>query len=125
MRDLQSIKEMNAKPVAQTEAKERLYEISFVLPVKDNQGADLSALHTSMQVEAVKAFGGITVMLQHGLWINAKGMPVMDKSERYTVAIPRRRQAELIDLAIRYARLAKQDALYIVDVDHEARIITL
>lgn len=89
---------------------------TLILPVRDNDGADLSALHAVLSLELCEAFGGFTARDVRGAWRDeSDGRVYQDESTEYRIAAdwnPAQRLA-LESIAARYCAEARQVCVYV------------
>jgi len=88
----------------------------IILPVTDNAGADLAAVHSVLSVNLLESFGGYTAAPVFGAWRDEEsGKVYTDESTEYRIAAdwnPAQR-VELEDIAARYGRAAGQLSVYV------------
>ncbi len=98
---------------------------SFTLPLRDNDGADVSAVHDRAENAILDAFGAFTKVPVSGAWRDEKsGEIYRDESARYEIGAdwnPEQRQT-LEDLAQSFGHEAGQIA---VAVQHGDRLAIL
>lgn len=89
---------------------------SIILPVRNNDGADLSALHAVLALELCNTFGGFTSSIVTGAWRDeTDGKVYQDESTLYRIAAdwnPAQRE-ELESIAARYCAEAEQVCVYV------------
>jgi len=97
-------------------------EATLILPLKDNDGADLSAIHAILRAELVQTFGGFSAAALDGAWMDEEsGRIFLDNSTEYRIAAAwtDRERSKLERIATCYAREAGQLALYVRHGDGE------
>lgn len=101
-----------------------LSKINF--PQKDNNGQDLTFLNKLLQKELCQSFGGCTVSSGHGSWVNKQNRLFSEPVNIFEIATkasPKVRTA-LKRLAVKFGKMAQQEAVYIV-YDNKPQIINL
>lgn len=92
-------------------------EASVILPARDNDGADLSALHLSFRHELLATYGGFTAAPVEGAWRDeATGRVYSDESTEYRIAADwtaPKAESVLERIAARYAGEMGQLAVYV------------
>jgi len=100
---------------------------SIVLPSCDNDGAPLDDVHASLKRRLCEAFGGYTRRATEGGWIGPDGRLYEEPGFAYDVAVePTPDNCNLIRaIAIAYAAMARQLAVFVMFPDGEAEIISI
>jgi len=65
---------------------QQMEECKFILPLMDNTNKNLVGQHIELTRDLLKAFGGYTVTVGKGVWLDDTGEPVRDEVKIYTVA---------------------------------------
>ena len=87
---------------------------TFFLPVKDNDGSDLTALHRHVEQRALTAFGGWTRLPNvTGAWKMRDDTTAKDESAVYAVAFPGELLPELHRILSDFKAKTTQEALYL------------
>jgi len=88
-------------------------EFTFKMPLNDNNDLPMVKLHNRYKAQLCALFGGLSVTLGHGMWVNEDNKLFDEEVATYTIAC----EADKLDLAQTLAedfgRAAKQEAIYI------------
>lgn len=101
-------------------------EAKIILPTRDNHAAPLSDLHVNLRKELAETFGRYTARRAYGGWVNDSGALIEEQVHEYVVTYDCHNvtlDAKLIELATRYGKLAKQDAIYVRTASGRVAII--
>jgi len=92
-------------------------EAKIILPVCDNKGNDLNAIHRSLRVYLAKHFGGFTATPALGGWVNNQDILQEEKVVVYTVAVGDLSDATtaLWTICRTLRKAARQDSIYYCD----------
>lgn len=98
----------------------------FILPVCDNDGRDVTAVHMNVERMLSRTFGGLTRTPCSGVWYDDDGTRYSDESVAYDVALDPANADGFIHIATDAAKRAGQLAVYvetpdgaqIIDIDH-------
>lgn len=96
------------------------------LPILDNNGAGINAVHDALQLDLCNFFGGFTVFEGRGAWVD-NGKLYQEPVMVYQVAFDPNADgvADLLRAIARdYGKAGKQIAMFLV-IDGEAEIITI
>lgn len=91
-------------------------EARIILPVTDNEGRSLQALHDQLQLELCRLFGGMTATGGQGGWVDDNGKLVRARVVVYDVAVSMDDEfapATLYRIAAEYGARAKQDCVFL------------
>ena len=90
-------------------------EARIILPKADNNGQSLEFMHKSLATMLCKAFGGATATDSHGMWVSPEGKLYDEPGTAYDVAMEDTAEnaATMREIAFRFGRLAKQEAMYL------------
>lgn len=100
-------------------------EARIILPINDNNGNSLSFLHKSLAGELCRHFGGATATQSNGMWIADNGKLYDEPGIAYDIAMEPTRDNDAImrEIAVRFGRLAEQEAMYLRLADGQVDII--
>ncbi|MBB4039094.1 hypothetical protein GGR34_000729 [Microvirga flocculans] len=88
-------------------------EARIIVPLKDNDGNDLTAVHTFAKHALCRKFGGFTATPISGGWMDDDGTFYEDHSIAYDIAmVPDRQDDVLRDLVLELGVMARQLAMY-------------
>jgi len=101
--------------LAFAKAKIPLTESSIILPLKDNDGNELSAAHTKLGKLLLAHWSGYTTNYVTGSWLATSGQLVQDASVIYIIAMPcsKKEQSQLRSLIKEIKQSTKQEAIYL------------
>jgi len=91
-------------------------EARIILPLYDNDGVDLQAVHRSLKTRLCAEFGGYTATPSMGGWIDNTGKLYEEPGIAYDVAVPEANIGTietLRDIAAIAGRKAMQKAMYL------------
>lgn len=93
-----------------------MIENKIVLPCGNaGSGFELVNIHELMRFELCHTFGGVTVTTGHGSWVDSEGTIYNEPVAIYVVAMDDvRKILDFKNIAHKYAKLAKQKAVYYV-----------
>jgi hypothetical protein len=96
-----------------------LVKATFFLPLKDNDGRDLSQEISEVEDECFLAFGA-WILTGHfrGVWRMETGERQIDTSAAYMVILPEDRTKELEDILRRFKANTVQEAIYL-ELEHD------
>lgn len=84
-----------------------LFQQGFILPLTDNDGNSLAALHADLKADLAATFGGYTATAAHGGWIDG-GQLYEDHSFFYTIASRGDQKDKIREIAYKYGAKAGQ-----------------
>ena len=98
----------------------------IILPVQDNGGYFLDFAHFKLRSDLAKIWGGCTVTIGQGCWVNEHGKVFDEPVKIYTVAMPVSQSARttLRNIAIELAAKCGQEAIYVEHADGTVEFVT-
>ena len=88
-------------------------KLVFYLPLRDNDGRELTAEISEVETELVVRFGGWTLLaVVKGMYMMADQTPVHDESNAYAVVTEESRIAEVESLLRTFKSKTTQEAIY-------------
>jgi hypothetical protein len=90
-------------------------EARIILPVYDNDGVDLAAVHTDLKRHVCEAFGGYTATPSLGGWLSPTGKIHEEPGVAYDIACEdtAKARSELREIAFWLAVGARQECIYL------------
>ena len=86
---------------------------TILLPVLNNEGADLEKENTKILADTLIAFGGYTADDVTGAYIMDDGRAVYDESSRLVIIIDKLRVPELRAMVKQWGKLLRQEIMYL------------
>lgn len=96
---------------------------TIILPLIDNEGSDLFAVHQGLKHELLREYGGYTGVETIGGWAGKNGTVEGEKAIKYEVAMERADVCKFRELAAATCRFAKQEAVMIVTPNGEVEFV--
>lgn len=92
---------------------EDVVKVTVILPKKDNEGESLKTKVEDILLEVAFNYGGYTTDNVRGAYRTKKGDIACDRSKRFFVIMPRKRIPSFLARAKRWARVLRQESLYV------------
>lgn len=96
---------------------------AIILPLIDNEGADLFMEHQRLKHQLLYGWGGYTSYETIGGWKGANNMVEGEKAIKYEVAMDRADITRFRELAIATCRYARQEAVMIVTPNGDVEFV--
>jgi|SRR5581483_3474377 len=88
-------------------------KLLFYLPLRDNDGRELSAEIEEVELDLIDRFGGWTLVgVVKGMWMMADKTPVHDESNAYALVTDEGRVAEAEAILRAFKAKTTQEAIY-------------
>lgn len=100
-------------------------EALMILPNLDNAGQSLAPIHRRLRLALANTFGGYTATPSEGGWVSPSGELMEEPGTLYRVAVPDGRDTVFETIAMRAARDAAQEAVYMRLPDGRVNIASL
>lgn len=95
---------------------------TFYLPLKDNDGRDLSGSITEVEDRCFVAFGAWTLVgFFKGVWRMATGQRSVDTSAVYSLVLEKDRLGELEEILRDFKAATAQEAIYL-EIEHHVEL---
>lgn len=103
-----------------------LRQASIILPINDNQGESLGAVHNKLQTTLCKLFGGFTAVDSFGGWLSPEGKLYREPGKLYKVAMePTTSNAAVLrDIARGLAQEADQECIFVEQANGEVEFVS-